>query len=182
MQWLYLFRNFAWRVSLPVTAGQQYRLTEIQFAGNTVFTSEKLQDLIKIKAGEPANGVELSSDVEAIQKLYGTKGYLFAQVAPQPELDDSQSTVRYEFEVNEGSQFRMGQLIIDGLDEAATKQMAAQWQMKTGDPFDASYMTKFFKVMYRDIGLRGSWSVVPKQSVSEQDRTVSVTLHFMPKA
>jgi hypothetical protein len=43
-------------------------------------------------------------------------------------------------------------------------------------------MTKFFKVMYRDIGLRGSWSVVPKQSVSEQDRTVSVTLHFMPKA
>ena len=75
----------------------------------------------------------------------------------------------------------MGDLTIDGLDPESSKKMAAQWQMKRGDPFDSSYLTRFFKIMYRDVGLKGSWNVVPRQSISQQDKTVSVTLHFMQK-
>jgi outer membrane protein insertion porin family len=169
-------------VSFPVTPGLQYKLAEIQWAGNTALTLDKLQNLIKLKPGEPANAIELDNELNDIHKLYGTKGYLFAQVDASPEMDDSQATVRYQLNVTEGDQFHMGELIIDGLDPDSSKKMAAQWQMKVGDPFDDSYMSRFFKVMYRDIGLHGGWSVVPKQSVSQQDKTVSVTLHFMPKA
>lgn len=169
-------------VSFPVTPGAKYKLKQVQWSGNQALPAEQLQPLLKLKTGEPADAVELSKDLEQVEKLYGTKGYLFAHVTPAPELDEAESAVTYRLEVSEGDLFRMGELVIDGLDPDATSKMAAQWQMKAGDPFDNSYLTRFFKVMYRDIGLRGSWNVVPRQSVSQQDKTVSVTLHFMPKA
>jgi hypothetical protein len=75
----------------------------------------------------------------------------------------------------------MGDLELDGLDPDASKQMAAQWQMKKGDPYDNSYLPRFFSIMYRDLGLRHPYNVVRKESVNQQDKTVSVALHFMPK-
>jgi len=168
-------------VSFPVTPGIQYKLTDIQWSGNAAFPTDKLQPLIHLKAGDPANAVQLDQDLEEVHKLYGTKGYLLAHVTPTPETDDSQSTVRYQLNVSEGDLFRMGNLTIDGLDSESSKKMAAQWQMKRGDPFDSSYLSRFFKIMYRDVGLKGSWNVVPRQSISQQDKTVSVTLHFMQK-
>jgi outer membrane protein insertion porin family len=168
-------------VSFPVTPGVQYKLTDIQWAGNAAMPVDKLQPLVHLKTSDPANAVQLDQDLEEVHKLYGTKGYLLAHVTAAPETDDVQSTVRYQLNVSEGDLYHMGDLTIDGLDPESSKKMAAQWQMKRGDPFDSSYLTRFFKIMYRDVGLKGSWNVVPRQSISQQDKTVSVTLHFMQK-
>jgi len=53
--------------------------------------------------------------------------------------------------------------------------------MKKRDPFDDSYMQRFFKIMYHDVGLKVPYNIVSKQNVNEKDRTVSVVLHFVPK-
>src|SRR5947207_6967023 len=75
-------------VSFPVTPGLQYKLTDVEFAGNQVFPAEKLRDLVRLKAGEPANSVQLADDIGQIRKLYGSKGYLIAQVEPVPTMYD----------------------------------------------------------------------------------------------
>ena len=169
-------------VSFPVAPGHQYRLTGIGWMGNTVFPDGQLEALIHLKNGEPANAVQLGDDLDEVHKLYGTKGYLFAHADPTPELDDAQSTVHYQLSLTEGNLYRMGELQIDGLDADSAKKMAAQWQMKKGDAYDQSYLQRFFKIMYRDVGLRAPTSVVPKQSINQQDKTVSVSLHFVPKS
>ena len=169
-------------VSFPVAPAHQYRLTGIVWAGNTVFPDGQLQDLIHLKPDEPANAVQLDDDLDQVHKLYGTKGYLFAHADPTPEMDDAQSTVHYQLSVTEGNLYRMGDLQIDGLDADSTKKMAAQWQLKRGDAYDESYLQRFFKIMYRDVGLRAPMSVLPKQSINQQDKTVSVSLHFVPKS
>jgi outer membrane protein insertion porin family len=168
-------------VSFPVTPGIQYKLTGIEWAGNAVFPSDQLQKLLRIKNGEAANAVQLDQDIEAVQKLYGTKGYLAAQVRPDAALDDSQATVHYTLRVNEGDLYRMGDLEIDGLADDAANRMATQWQMKKGDTFDDSYLKRFFESMYRDVTLSKSFNIVPKQTVNQNDKTVFVSLHFMPK-
>lgn len=168
-------------VSFPVSPGKQYTLTGIQWQGNAIFPAERLQELIHLKSGEPANAVQLNDDLQAVQKLYGTKGYLLAHVDPTPAMDDGQATVNYHLNVIEGDLYRMGDLELEGLDPDALKKMAAQWQMKKGDPYDSSYLRKFFSVMYRDVGLSMPYNVVPKESINQPDKTVSVALHFMPK-
>jgi len=168
-------------VSFPVVPGVQYKLINVEWAGNNVFPADRLQSLIHLKAGEPANAVQLGEDLEEIRKLYGTKGYLFAHADPTPEMDDSAATVSYQLSMTEGDLYRMGELTIDGIPPANAAKMAEQWQLKKGNPFDDSYLQRFFKIMYHDVGLKVPYNIVSKQNVNQQDKTVSVALHFVPK-
>jgi outer membrane protein assembly factor BamA len=168
-------------VSFPVVPGIQYRVSRVQWAGESAFPAEKLQALIHLNEGEPANAVQLQNDLESVQKLYRTKGYLMADVRAHPALDDSAATVAYALTVFEGDVFHMGELQVDGIDAKAASELAAQWQIKKGDVYDDSYLGRFFQVMYHDIGVSRSYSVVPKQTVNQQEKTVTVALHFVPK-
>ncbi|MCU1271026.1 MAG: hypothetical protein JWN74_2320 [Acidobacteriaceae bacterium] len=168
-------------VSFPVSPGLRYKVTDVQFAGNLVFPAEKLRELIHLKPGEPANSVELADDLQQLHKLYGTKGYLFAHVEAVPNMDDAAATVGYQLNMIEEEMYRMGELSIDGVPPENAKKMLAQWQMKKGDPYDSSYPQRFFSIMYRDFGLHGSYDVAPKEAINRQEKTVSVTLHFVPR-
>jgi outer membrane protein assembly factor BamA len=168
-------------VSFRVSPGLKYKLTDVQFAGNSVFPTEKLRDLIHLKTGEPANSVELADDLEQVHKLYGTKGYLFAHVDAVPNMDDSAAAVAYQLNVVEGDVYHMGELSIDGIPAENAKKMLAQWQMKNGDPYDNSYPHRFFSIMYRDFGLQGSYNIAPREVINKEEKTVNVALHFVPK-
>jgi outer membrane protein assembly factor BamA len=168
-------------VSFPVTPGVRYKLTDLTFSGNNVFPAEKLRGLIHLKAGEPANSVELADDLQQIHKLYGTKGYLFARADAAPTMDDAAATVAYQLKVTEDEMYRMGELNIDGIPEENAKKMLVQWQMKKGDAYDSSYAQRFFSLMYRDFGLHGSYDVVPKEAIDRQQKVVNVALHFVLK-
>jgi outer membrane protein insertion porin family len=168
-------------VRFPVEPGVQYKLVKAEWGGNAVLPADQLQSLIHLKAGEPANAVQLNDDLEQVRKLYGTKGYLFAHVDPIPQMDDSAATVSYQFSVSEGVLYRMGELTINGIPPADAAKMAEQWQLKKGDPFDDSYLQRFFKIMYHDVGLKVPYNIIPKQSINQQDKTVDVALHFVPK-
>jgi outer membrane protein assembly factor BamA len=168
-------------VSFPVTPGVRYKLTDLTFSGNNVFPAEKLRGLIHLKAGEPANSVELADDLQQIHKLYGTKGYLFARADAAPTMDDAAATVAYQVKVTEDEMYRMGELNIDGIPEENAKKMLVQWQMKKGDAYDSSYAQRFFSLMYRDFGLHGSYDVVPKEAIDRQQKVVNVALHFVLK-
>lgn len=169
-------------VSFPVNRGVQYKLADLQFAGNTAFPADRLRGLIHLKPGEPANSVELGDDLDQIHKLYGTKGYLFAHVEPLPTMDDSGATVSYQLKISENDLYRMGELTFDGVPQENASRMAAQWQMKKGDPFDDTYVLRFFGILYRDFGLKSSYDVAQKENINRQDKTVSVSLHFVPKS
>jgi len=168
-------------VSLPVHPGIQYKLKRIAWTGNTVFPADKLQPLIHLKPGELANAVQLDQDLDAVPKLYGAKGYLTARVQPIATMDDAQASVIYGLNVVEGDQYRMGDLLIDGIDQPAIKRIIDEWQMKKGDPYDNTYFTRFFQFMYRDTTLSRSYNIAHKEILNPRDKTVALALHFLPK-
>jgi outer membrane protein assembly factor BamA len=168
-------------VSFPVTPGEQYKTTQLVLTGVSVFPEAEIRAAIHQKIGDPANAVQLQEDLQEIERKYGTKGYLMAQVIADPIIDDANATVSYRLNVNEGDLFRMGDLQIDGIDAEAARKLAAQWQIKRGDPYDNSYLRRFFRNMYHDVGLSRAYSVVPKELVDRQQRTVTVALHFVVK-
>jgi outer membrane protein assembly factor BamA len=168
-------------VTLPVTRGLQYKLSDLRVAGYTVFPADQLRELVHLHTGEPANAVQLEDDLRQLKKLYGTKGYLAADVKPEPNFDDSASTVSYLLNISEGDVYHMGDLSIDGIPAENAARMSAQWQIKKGDTFDDSYLQRFFDILYRDFDLRKSYEVATKQAINQQEKTVSVSLHFVPK-
>jgi outer membrane protein insertion porin family len=162
----------------PLTPGKVYSMSSLEWKGNRVMAADALQPLIHLVPGKPANALQLSSDLEKVAKLYHTKGYMTARVTPSPVLDDDHSTVRYELDLVEGDQFKMGEVEIIGLDSQAKAHLLDAWKLREGDPYDSEYARKFVNETSR-LAPRGiPWKIGIHEAVNEKDRTVDVTIRF----
>jgi outer membrane protein insertion porin family len=162
--------------AFPVEPGRQYKISAVGWAGNSAFPAEKLQTFLHLRAGQPADAIQLGVDLEAAQKLYGTRGYLAVQIEPVPDFNDEASTVSYQLRVSEGGVYRMGELEVRGLDSRTTARAVERWKLHEGDVFDRSYPDKFTDSAAKDLSLR----VATVHLAINDDQTVDVTLRFEP--
>ncbi len=169
-------------VTFPVDPGRPYKLTEIEIGEHKIFSTEALRALIHAQAGQPVNAVQLDGDIEAMKKLYGTRGYMAASIEADPELDDANSTVKYVLRIREGEVYSMGDLEIRGLDSHTTARLQDGWTLRGGDAYDSSYPKRFLDQEEKEIGLMTDWKVSVRESLNAEEKTVDVTLRFDPKA
>lgn len=168
-------------VTFPVDPGGQYKLADLQISGNKAFPTEKLRPLIHLQLNQPADAVELESDIEAVKKLYTTRGYMEANITSESRLDEAQSTVKYGLSISEGDVYTMGDLEIQGLDSHTTARLQNDWSLRGGEAYDSSYLKRFLEVAYKEISPLGDWSTSIHESLNHSDKTVDVTLRFDPK-
>jgi outer membrane protein insertion porin family len=167
-------------VNFPVTAGQQYKISDVRLSGNLAFPADKIAQSLTLKPGQVANAVQLDRDIESIQQLYGTRGYMTAHIVATPQFDDAQSTVAYTLAFHEGDVYKMGDLDIRGLDSYTTGRLADDWKIRGGDPFDSSYVTRFLKDTAPEYNRIGDWKISIHQTLDEKNKLVDVTIHFDP--
>ena len=168
-------------VTFPVTPGQQFKLTGVDWTGNKLLPASSLQPLLHEKPGEPLNSVRLGEDLRAVSELYGTRGYVAAVVHPMPYFDDAASTVSYQLQVHEGDLYHMGDLEIQGLEQNATDRLLLAWQLHKGDTYDSSYAQRFVHEALLNQLVTGGWNISIHQSPDLPSKTVDVTLRFDPK-
>ncbi len=166
-------------VKLPVTEGMQYKLASVHWSGESALPEAKLQELLHARAGEPVNAVQLDDDLMAARKLYGTKGYLKANVTPEAEFNDSESSVAYVLTVKQGDQYRLGEVDFDGVDDKAKARLREDWHLREGEPYDTSYPARFVKEASRDFPAGVRWNIKAHESINEAEKTVDVTLTFV---
>lgn len=167
-------------VEFPVIPGRQYKLSGLVLSGYKVFPVEKLRELIHLQPDQPANAVEVEKDIEALKRLYGTRGYMAAQIKPDPETNDNDSTVKYVFQFDEGGVYKMGDLEVRGLDSKATAVVAAAWKLREGDTYDSGYPKRFVDSANNLLG-SDQWDIVVHESPEDKDKIVDVSLHFEAK-
>lgn len=168
-------------VVFKIDPGEQYKLAGIRWTGNTIFPAEKLQPLIQLQPGEPANAVQLAQDLGEVKKLYGTRGYMDAAVDIGPVMDDSAQTVNYDLQVREGEQYKMGDVEIVGLDSKTMYRLLDIWKLHGGDVYDSSYAQRFLKEAAADGVPLMSWNVEIHETPNQKDKTVDVSLRFNPR-
>jgi outer membrane protein assembly factor BamA len=167
-------------VAFPITPGVQYKVGELQLAGCKVFPAERLRELIRLQPGQPANAVKLEKDLEEIKRLYGSRGYMAARIASTPELNETDTTAKYLFQVQEGDVYKMGDLEVRGLDSKTTERMATAWKLREGDTYDAQYPNKFLETAFSMLP-GDEWNLTVHESVEEKEKVVDVSLHFERK-
>ena len=168
-------------VTFPITPGEQYKLAKVNWEGNTVFPVEKLEPLLHLPTGVPFNAIELSHNLEDVQALYGTQGYMAAQIQPQPQFDDSAATVTYQMQVHEGEQYHMGDLDITGLDSKTMYQLVDRWKLQGGSVYDSSYPKRFLRDSVNEVLTAEEWSIAIHETIDYKDKTVDVSLRFDPR-
>jgi outer membrane protein assembly factor BamA len=163
---------------LPLTPGKVYSTSAVEWKGNTVIAAPDLQSMIHLSNGQPADAIRLDRDLIEVAKLYHTRGYMTARVNPKPQLDDAQSTVRYQLSVVEGDQFKMGEFEVAGLDSQARARLQAAWKLREGDPYNSEYPKRFVNENSKLVPAGVPWKIGIHEAVNEKDKTVDVTIRF----
>ena len=169
-------------VTFQVEPGRQYKLAGIRWSGNKVLSLDQLQPLVHPEIGQPINAVRLNADLEAVERLYATHGYVAAKVHPAPQFDEAQSTVSYQLAVREGDVYHMGEIEIQGLDDRDARVVLAKWGMAKGELYDASYAQRFLDDAFKSALIDERWNVRVSEDPDLKEKTVDVTLRFSRKA
>ncbi|HEX3323426.1 MAG TPA: POTRA domain-containing protein [Terriglobales bacterium] len=169
-------------VTMPVDPGAVYKTSAVEWTDVHVFPLSQLNSLLHLPTGEPANAMRLRADLDAAQKLYGTKGYMAALIRPESTLDNVNQTVAYTLHVSEGAQYKMGELEVQGLDTNSTTKVRTAWPLREGDPYDSSYAQHFLDEAIKVLPKNVTWSVDIHESTNEDDKTVDVSLKFSAKS
>jgi outer membrane protein insertion porin family len=163
-------------VTFSVLPGIEYKMAGVQWSGNKLFPAARLDSLIQLKIGQPANAVKLQQDLQNVQRLYATKGYMAAAITPKAVFDDPTASIHYILNVKEGGQYRMGEIDIGGLDRNTIDQLLLAWTLKNGQPYSSEYLKTYMAGM-RKLLPPGNWKTTVHQTLNK-DLTVDITLQF----
>jgi outer membrane protein assembly factor BamA len=123
-------------VFVPVVPGKIYHWKEVHWAGNALVSEFTLSNLLGIKRGEIADGMQIEAGWDRAREEYAHRGYLEAKLDPVPAYNDQTHTVSYSVSIQEGPQYRFGKMILTGISPAAERRLRAAWPVSAGDIFD----------------------------------------------
>ncbi|HXM66370.1 MAG TPA: POTRA domain-containing protein [Candidatus Acidoferrum sp.] len=169
-------------VIFPVTPGTQYKLSGMEWSGNKEFATDALQALLHGRTGQPANMVQLTNDLKAVQELYGSHGYILAGIKVEAQFDDVAGTAALHLVVDEGSVYRMGELEFRGIDNNLTARLRAAWKIRPGEVYDATYLKQYLPEARKLLPVNLDWEVDPHVTAIARDKTVDVDLQYTAKA
>jgi outer membrane protein insertion porin family len=163
--------------NVPVSEGIQYHFSSIAFSGNSAVSSEQLKRLVSMKPGENANVELLNKDLQEMKHLYGPLGYVAAGYKLDAHLHEQNAD--FLVTVNEGPQYRMGELHFEGVTPQAASKFEQEWQLEKGAIYDDSYKVKFARVAAAQLH-SASGVIIPKfiESFNDVQHTVDLIVQF----
>ena len=166
-------------IDISVDEGEQYRLKDLQFTNETVFSVAELRTAFSIADGDIFNREKIAAGLESLRRLYGTKGYVNFSAVPETSIDEHARSISLTVYLDEGSVFRLGTLTVRGVESepGARAKLLSTWNSYQGRVFDFKLLPQFLK----DIGARAE--VKPEQVFeTSQDANARVVNVFITLA
>jgi outer membrane protein assembly factor BamA len=140
-------KQTAVEVSIPINPGPVYSWKGVSWQGNAAMQTSNLDAAVDLKPGDLADGMKIEALWQKIESYYGQRGYLDMKLTAEPQFDDNAHQISYRASISEGSQYRMGDMIITGLSVEAEKRLRQAWQIAPGQVFDDGYFEIHVKIL-----------------------------------
>ena len=127
-------------IDIDVNEGNKYYYRSVKWLGNSKFSTEQLQTILGISAGDVYNGELLakrlsgSKDGRDIQSVYMDNGYLFAQILPV-EVNAERDSIDLEIRIMEYEQAYINKINVKGNTRSFDNVIYRELTTKPGDLF-----------------------------------------------
>jgi len=144
---VYLIDDKHLGIKIQLEEGNIYRFGDIQWVGNTKFSSGFLDTLLGIKNGDIYNKsildsrMSMSQDGRDISSLYMDRGYLFFQVIPI-ETGVKDQKISYQMRILEGKEARVRKIIIKGNSKTNDHVIRREIRTKQVDLFNRNIIIR----------------------------------------
>jgi len=171
-------------VYITIDEGKKYYIKDINWVGNTLYSSQELSNVLGIQPGEVYNqkllNKRLSEDDDAVSNYYMNKGYLFYQLVPI-EKNIIGDSIDLELRMFEGPQARINKVVINGNDRLYEKVIRRELRIKPGELFSKDDLMRSL----REIAQTGHFNpenMQPDIRPNEENGTVDIVLDLESKA
>ena len=178
------------QIDFEIDEGKKYYFRDITWTGNSVYSSETLNDILMIKKGDVYDVVTMEKRLFGggkqneydVSKLYRDNGYLFFNLQPV-ELNIEGDSVDVEMRVVEGKPATLNNIVINGNDLTNERVIRRQIFTRPGYLFSQSD----FERSIREIASMGQfdpeaiadpatgYSIIPNQLNNTVDLVYNVT-------
>ena len=121
-------------VRVIINEGARTIVTSIRFTGAQVIPEATLLASIGLRPGQPFFVSQTAADRDALLFQYANLGFRNASVRVTPVLSADRTQADVVFAVNEGSQVKVGHILIGGNTRTRRETIEREIQLKPGDP------------------------------------------------
>lgn len=119
-------------ITINITEGPQYTVSDIKLAGNFVVPEEELRKLIQLEPGGVFNREKLTESIKLITDRLGDEGYAFANINASPELDKETRQTAFTFYVDPGQRVYVRRINISGNDRTRDEVIRREFRQLEG--------------------------------------------------
>ncbi|SNR67565.1 Beta-barrel assembly machine subunit BamA [Lutibacter agarilyticus] len=167
-------------LNINVEEGNKYYFGDIKFLGNSKYTNEQLQGMLRIQKGDTYNGILLKErvtgdgtpDSQDIATLYQDNGYLFSRVMPV-ETKISNDSIDVEIRIYEDEPTKINKVTINGNDRTNDHVVYREIRTRPGYLYSKSQIIRTI----REIGQLGFFdaeTITPDIKPNYTDKTVDI--------
>lgn len=134
-------------ITLAVNEGQRYRLKDISFTGEKVFSSDELRAQFRIADGDIFNTEKIRQGLDALRHMYESKGYVNFTPVPNTQADHTSHAISLTVDIDEGAQFRIGGLVLDGPEPqpGVGRKVLENWKQYQGQIYNPQILEQFLR-------------------------------------
>jgi outer membrane protein insertion porin family len=132
-------------LKISISEGDQYRIGELKFTGNKLFTDAELSRDLKIASGQFFNRGALRNDIDNILDLYMERGYARADIDPLIDVNAKDKLANITLSVTEGDVFRIGRVEISGNTKTRDKVIRREMRLDEGDIFNRKLLKRSYQ-------------------------------------
>lgn len=129
-------------ITVNVTEGPQYKVSDVKLAGQMLVPEAELQKLITVKPGEVFVRDRLTETTKKIGERLGNDGYAFANVNAVPELDKDKNTVAFTLFVDPGRRVYVNRVNIAGNTKTRDEVVRREIRQMEGAYYDVEKINR----------------------------------------
>ena len=129
-------------ITVNVTEGPQYKVSDVKLAGQMLVPEAELQKLVTVKPGEVFERDRLTETTKKIADRLGNDGYAFANVNAVPELDKDKSTVAFTLFVDPGRRVYVNRVNVAGNTKTRDEVVRREIRQMEGAYYDAEKINR----------------------------------------
>ena len=171
-------------VFLDIDEGQKYYLRNVAWVGNTLYPSEQLNYLLRMKKGDVYNqkllNERISTDDDAIGNLYYNNGYLFYNLDPV-EVNIVGDSIDLEMRIYEGRQATINKIKISGNDRLYENVVRRELRIRPGQLFSKEDLMRSLREI-QQMGHFDPEKLQPDIQPDPMNGTVDIGLPLTSKA
>ncbi|KQC34489.1 membrane protein [Nonlabens sp. YIK11] len=168
-------------LDIKVEEGNKYYFGDIKFIGNTVYTDDQLQRLLKVEKGDVYNGVAFDNqisdptdpDARTLENEYQNNGYLFSRInAVETKVEND--TIDFEIRIIEDNVAYFNHISVKGNTRTNDHVIYRSIQSNPGDKYSKAAIINSIRELGQ-LGFFNAENINPRiLNPSQQDGTVDV--------